>query len=113
MIRSVVLWPIKVGFIALALWYFLRDPLPTPADWIVAIVAAILLHLAYAAIMTHVRRSGDARLLQNAGFGEPPADGKRTALVGTMKVTGPPLHAPFSGTECAGYSYEIYHFVST
>jgi hypothetical protein len=109
MLRAAFLWPIKVGIIAAALWYFLRDPLPYPADWIVAVVAAILLHLSYAALMTGRRRGGDLALLQRAG--EPPADGKRVALVGTVKVTGEPLRAPISGTPCVGYTYEIYHYV--
>jgi hypothetical protein len=111
MIRTVLLWPLKVGVIALILWFFLREPLPTPADWIVALVAAVLLHLAYAAVMTEIRRSGDSRLLAKAGFGEPPADGKRTAFIGTLQATGPVLRAPFSGAECVGYSYEISHLV--
>src|SRR5262245_16650121 len=110
MTRSALLWPIKVVIIAAALWYFLRDPLPLPADWIVAGISAVLLHLAYAAATTGARRSGDARLLRKAGFGEPLADGQRVALVGTLR-TSAPLHAPFSGAECAGYSYEIFHFV--
>lgn len=109
MIRSALLWPIKVGVIAAALWYFLRDPLPYPADWIVSILAAILLHLAYAALATGIRRRGDLRLLQKAG--EPPADGTRIALIGTVTVTGEPLSAPISGTPCAGYTYEIFHYV--
>jgi hypothetical protein len=109
MLWSALLWPVKVGVIAAALWYFLRDPLPYPADWITSILAAILLHLAYAACMTGIRRGGDLRLLQRAG--EPPADGKRTALVGTVTVTGSPLLAPISGTPCAGYTYEIFHYV--
>jgi Ankyrin repeats (3 copies) len=108
-IRSALLWPLKVGVIAAALWYFLRDPLPYPADWIVSIVAAILLHLAYAAFVTGLRRGGDLRLLQKAG--EPPADGQRIALVGTVRVTGEPLRAPISGAPCAGYTYEIFHYV--
>jgi hypothetical protein len=110
MIRSALLWPLKIAVVATALWYFLRDPLPNTAAWIVAIVAAILLHLSYAAFMTGRRRSGDLELLQRAG--EPPADGKRVALVGTLK-TSEPVRAPFSGRACAGYSYDIYHFVRT
>jgi Ankyrin repeat len=113
MIRALLVWPVKVGVIAAALWYVLRDPLPAPADWIVAIVAGVLLHLAYAAVMTDIRRGRDARLLQKAGFGEPPADGQRVALVGTLKPTAAALRAPFSQTDCVGYSYEIFHFVYT
>ena len=112
MIRSVVLWPLKAGAIAAVLWYFLRDPLPTPADWIVAGVSGVLLHLAYAATRTGVRRSGDTRLLDKAGV-EPPVDGTRVALAGTLKATGPAVRAPFSAMECAGYSYEIFHVVRT
>src|SRR5260221_5313971 len=113
MIRTVLLWPLKVGVIALSLWFFLRDPLPSPANWIAALIGGVLFHLAYAAVMTGIRRSGDARLLVRAGLGEPPADGKRIALVGTIRADGPVLQAPFSGTGCVGYSYEIVHFVST
>jgi hypothetical protein len=98
-----------VGVIAAALWYFLRDPLPNGAAWAVAIVAGILIHLAYAALTTGRRREGDLRLLRKAG--EPPADGKRVALVGTVKATEGTLRAPISGAECVAYSYEIYHFV--
>ena len=110
MIRSAVLWPIKVGVIAAALYYFLREPLPANAAWVVAIVAAILLHLSYATFMTGRRRGRDLDLLRRAD--EPPADGKRVALVGTLKAHEP-VRAPFSGRACAGYSYDIYHFVRT
>jgi hypothetical protein len=109
LIRSALLWPVKVGAIAAALWYVLRDPLPSPADWIVAGVAAVLLHLSYAAATTGRRRGGDLRLLQRAG--EAPADGRRVAVVGTVRAIGEPLHAPMSGTPCAGYTYEIFHYV--
>src|SRR5215831_14424031 len=104
MMRAALLWPVKVAAIAAALWFFLRDPLPRPVDWIVAGLAALLLHLAYAAGTTGVRRCGDVRLLQAAGRGEPLADGTRVAFVGTLR-TAVPLQAPFSGTACAGYSY--------
>jgi hypothetical protein len=61
MVRAFLLWPIKVGVIAAALWYLLRDPLPTSAAWIVAILAAILIHLAYVAVTTGMQRAGDVR----------------------------------------------------
>jgi hypothetical protein len=107
-IRSALLWPVKVGAMAVALWYFLREPLPSPADWILAGVSAILLHLAYAAATTGRRRGGDLRRLQHAG--EPPVDGARIALIGTLK-TAAPLEAPISGTPCVGYTYEMFHVV--
>ena len=113
MIRAVLLWPLKVGVIALILWFFLRERIPTPADWIAALVSGVLLHLAYAALMTDIRRSGDSRLLEKASLGEPPADGKRIALIGTLHADARVLYAPFSRAECVGYSYDIYHFVYT
>jgi hypothetical protein len=113
MIRMLLLWPVKVGAIALIVWFFVRERLPAPGDWIVALVSGALFHLAYAALMTGIRRSGDSRLLEKARFGGLPEDGKRSVLVGTLHVDGQVLHAPFSGAECAGYSYEIYHFETT
>jgi hypothetical protein len=113
MTRMILLWPLKVGVIALILWYFLRERLPPPGDAIVAAVAGVLLHLAYAALMTEIRRSGDSRLLERTGRGEPPVDGKRSALIGTLHADGPVLRAPFSEAECIGYSYEISHIEYT
>jgi hypothetical protein len=87
--------------------------LPPPGDWIVALFAGVLLHLAYAALMTEIRRTGDARLLLKAGRGESPVDGRRSVLVGTLHADAAVLHAPCSGAECVGYSYEVYHFEHT
>jgi hypothetical protein len=113
MTRMALLWPLKVGVIGLVLWFFLREKLPAPGDWIVALISSVLLHLAYAAVMTDIRRSGDSRLLQKATQGGLPADGKRSVLIGTIQADDRILRAPFSGAECVAYSYEIYHFVST
>jgi hypothetical protein len=113
MIRMLLLWPLKVGAIALILWFFLRNRLPGPGDWIVAVVSGLLLHLAYAAVMTEIRRSGDARLLEKTVRGELPADGKRSVLIGTIHAQGEALRAPFSGAACVGYTYDIYHFETT
>jgi hypothetical protein len=113
MTRMLLQWPLKVGAIALVLWYFLRDRIPEPGPWIVAVVAGVLLHLAYAAVMTEIRRSGDAHLLEKTMRGELPADGQRSVLIGSMHAEGQVLRAPFSQAECLGYSYEIYHFELT
>ena len=113
MLRMVLLWPLKVGAISLVLWYFLRERLPAPGDWIAAVIAGMLLHLAYAAAMTGIRRSGDSRLLAKARSGQLPEDGRRSAFIGTIHADEAALLAPFSRAECVGYSYEIYHLVYT
>jgi len=44
-----------------------------------------------------------------AGIGATaPVDGRSTVLVGRIEAVGPPLVAPFSGTECVAYGFEVY-----
>jgi len=40
--------------------------------------------------------------------GAAPVDGRHTVLVGRIESVGPPLLAPFSGTPCVGYSFEVF-----
>jgi hypothetical protein len=39
--------------------------------------------------------------------GAAPVDGRHTVLVGRIEAVGPPLLAPFSGTPCVAYSFEV------
>ena len=54
-----------------------------------------------------IRKIGaEARLVRQALRDVPRVDGQRVAVIGTIDFEGAPLHAPFSGRECAAYWYE-------
>jgi hypothetical protein len=40
--------------------------------------------------------------------GAAPVDGRHTVLVGRIEAFGPPLFAPFTGTPCVAYSFEVF-----
>lgn len=46
-------------------------------------------------------------LIRRALGGSTPEDGAKIAVIGTVRPAGTMLHAPFSGTPCMAYSYEV------
>jgi hypothetical protein len=76
-------------------------------DWIAGSLAGLFTVLGISLIVM----PGDARLLRRDSR-VVPRDGERVAICGTLETIGEPLHAPFSGTACAAYNYNIYHTTS-
>ncbi|HSP17212.1 MAG TPA: hypothetical protein VLV78_20890 [Thermoanaerobaculia bacterium] len=113
MVRMVLVYPLKIGALALIFWFLVRQRLPQTPAIVVAIVLAILFHIAIAAWLTSRRRLADARLLQNTLRGEVPRDGQRIALAGTIEPEGETLRTPFGVVPCVLYSYEIYRMVQS
>ncbi|HEX4962905.1 MAG TPA: TPM domain-containing protein [Thermoanaerobaculia bacterium] len=74
-----------------------------------ALVMAIFVLLAIGAVRSILRSREDHGLVSAALAGKPPADGQRSAVVGTLQTLGPALTSPFSRTLCASYSYKISH----
>jgi hypothetical protein len=111
MIRMVARYPLKIGGLALLVWLVVRGRLPQTASIVVAVVLAILLHIAIAALLTNRRRLADSRLLKNSLRGELPRDGQRIAVAGTIEADGDLLQTPFDGVPCILYQYEIYRMV--
>lgn len=113
MVRMVVLYPVKIGVLALLFWYLLGARLQGKVGVIAAVVLAILFHIGIVAILTSVRRRRDSKLLKNSLRGEIPRDGRRIAVAGTIEAQGDLLETPFSLQPCVLYSYEIYRMVVT
>ena len=51
--------------------------------------------------------------LRDCLAGRRPADGKRAGIAGTITASGELLRAPFSGSECLAYKYEIFQIVGS
>ncbi len=113
MVRMFVLYPFKIGGLALLFWWLFRERLEGKPAILAAVVLAILFHIAIVAALTSWRRSRDARLLRNSLRGELPREGQRTAVAGTIEAVGELLSTPFGGVPCVLYSYEIYRMVSS
>jgi TM2 domain-containing membrane protein YozV len=80
-----------------------------PRDTIVASVLGgvggwIVANLLLSALTTWRERGA----LVNGLAGTTPVDGRRAVLVGEIQPVGASLVAPFSGSECVAYTFEIY-----
>jgi hypothetical protein len=78
-----------------------------PGDWIGALIVSFFVALGVGAIRRSRLERGDERIVARAD--EPPADGARVAVSGTLEPAAETLLAPFSGAPCIAYEYEIFH----
>jgi hypothetical protein len=101
---TLVIW----GALFALLWYGAHARFYPPGDWIGALVASFGLALGIGGIRKARLERRDARLVERE---DPPQDGRRVAIVGTLESVDPAglLKAPLSGTECVIYDYEISH----
>ena len=81
----------------------------TPRDTVLASVlggigAWVAANLLISAITSWRERT---ELIDGLG-GKTPVDGRRAVLVGELRPAGGTVVAPFSGSDCVAYSYEIY-----
>lgn len=93
-------------------WYLLHDRFPPPRDWVIPVVAGFFmavvigfLQAALASAMAAIRVSQQATF--SGSTGERPNDGATVTVVGRIRATGSPLHAPISGKPAVLYSYQI------
>ena len=91
------------AILAVSFWH----RVPTGVAIAIAVTGALLLNIAITMLMTGVHASRDGKILDQRGM--MPRDGARVAVEGTLRVTGTPLRSPFTGLECALYSYQITH----
>ncbi len=84
-----------------------HDRFYPPGDLIGAAIISFFAALGIGALRKARIDRKDAAL---AGRPEgPPRDGERVAISGTIKPSGAPLRAPFSGVECIAYDYTVTH----
>jgi hypothetical protein len=97
------------AWIALVIGYgvYLRDEFRFPAIVVAPLVFGSITWMALLMIKSSRDAWRDWRARNRMRGGEPPADGELVAAVGRLHVLGHPLIAPFSGEECAMYSYEV------
>jgi hypothetical protein len=78
-----------------------------------ALGGAFGLLLTIGAARSAVKARGDVNLVRAALGGAQPADGRRSAVLGSLVAAGPLLTSPFSHQECLGYRYQISHVETT
>jgi hypothetical protein len=78
-----------------------------PGDWIGALIVSFFVALGVGAIRRSRMERGDELIV--ARTDEPPADGARVAVSGTLEPAAGTLLAPFSSAACLVYEYEIFH----
>jgi hypothetical protein len=95
--------------IGAAIWYSVSRVYDTPFEDTVGIAVLagffgwIAVNLLFSAAQAWMERSA----LVSGLAGTPPIDGRQAVLVGHIEPMGAPLVAPFSGTECVAYKFEI------
>jgi hypothetical protein len=90
-----------------AYYAWLRGRFDPPGDWIAALVGGFLMMMVAGLLQNAHLAWRDQRVMDRAHQGMPPEDGKTFAASGPIRPLGRPLLAPFSGTECVAYEYDV------
>ena len=95
-----------------AYWYYLHARFVPPLDWIVPVVAGLLMAGVIGNLQAAIGSATSAsRLSQQSAFsgtmGEKPKDGEVVTVAGHIRATGSPLRAPFSDRAAVLCSYDI------
>lgn len=104
---SCLVW--TVVFLALSAasgWFVYRRAATSEAAVIGGLVGGVILIVMLSWLLAIANRIGELVLILRAKLGHEPRDGKRTALIGTLRSHGE-LTAPFSRERCAAYEYAI------
>jgi hypothetical protein len=83
-----------------------------PGNAIGAVLGSLFAAVFFGSLRGLLQASKDARLIRAAEAGEPFEDGRLVAAIGRIRPLGAPLEAPFSGTACLAYEYDVSHFRS-
>lgn len=98
-------WLVFALAIAFGLQY--RYGLALSATPGVAAGAGLLGWIACALLFSAVVAVRERFAVRAAMDGEPPRDGPRAVVIGTVQGNGDPLRAPFNGEECFAYDYKV------
>ncbi|MDQ6800885.1 MAG: hypothetical protein M3041_08615 [Acidobacteriota bacterium] len=95
-----------------AYWYFLRERIPPPFDWIASLIAGFLMALAVGMLRNAIASARDAISFSSEPvftgmIAEKPKDRQLVAVTGRIRALNAPLQAPFSGRSAVLYKYEI------
>lgn len=77
------------------------------AAWGIACGVGFVAFLCLAALYEAWRSWWDSRVVAAAARGQPTEPGRWCAVSGTLQPIGPTLNAPFSGTPCVAFEFEI------
>ncbi|MGZ7039933.1 MAG: ankyrin repeat domain-containing protein, partial [Thermoanaerobaculia bacterium] len=95
-----------------AYWYFLHERFRAPLDWLVPLIAGLLMAGAIGSLRMSIASGRDALKVSSqdtlTGFtGEKLKDGANVSVVGRIRAAGLQLQAPFSGRAAVMYRYQI------
>ena len=108
---SLLTWAVLAG----AYWYFIHMRFLPPLDWVVPVVAGLMMTIALGNLRQGIGSAANAvRASQQATFsgamGERPKDGQVLTVVGHIRASGGSvLEAPLSKRPAVLYSYDIGH----
>ena len=104
---SCLTWTVLFFVAAGASGWFVYRRLPTSAAAMFGgFAGGVILVVLLAWLIAIPKRIGEMLMIVRALLGSEPRDGKRVAIVGTLRGSGE-LRAPFSHERCVLYSYEI------
>jgi hypothetical protein len=83
-----------------------------PGNAIAAFLGSVFASVFVASLAGLWQASQDARIIRRAEAGERFEDGRLVAAIGRIRPVGPPLEAPFSGSPCVAYEYDVSHVVT-
>lgn len=95
-----------LGLCAASGWFVFRRAGEAGPTFFGALIGGFLLSVSAGWLTSIPGRIADWMRIVSARFGSEPGDGKRVALIGTLRAQGE-LIAPFSRERCALYVYEI------
>jgi uncharacterized protein len=105
---SLVVLAAAVGFYYVGLSRFFE----WPGNLLGAVLGALFAAVLVGSLAGLWQASRDSRLIRRAEAGERFEDGRVVAAIGRIRPVGPPLEAPFSGSPCVAYEYDVSHVVT-
>jgi hypothetical protein len=109
--RGCLIGTVFFGAVAAGYYVLLTPYFEWPANAIVAFFGALFGSMFVSGIVGVLRAQRDAWRMRRAASQQPGAlaDGATVAISGTIRPLNAPLQAPFSGTPCVAYDYDIVH----
>lgn len=95
-----------IGAAAIAVAVYRRFPEAKPAAF-AALIGGFFLWLGLAYLVGIRKKIVEGGVINRALSGVPPRDGESIAAIGRITPTSGSLTAPFSGTPCVAYKYEV------
>jgi hypothetical protein len=111
MARGCLLGVVYLGVLFAGYFYVLGPRVEWPGNAFLSGFGALFTLLFFSGLLGVFRAHRDARRLRDAATHAVSTfeDGETVAVAGTIRALGTPLTAPFSGTACVAYDYDIHH----